>query len=170
VDIGCGQGFHLAELALQNPELECLGIDMNDDILHIAEENIKQRGLENVTFQKGDMRALTFDKAVDVITFFTSIRGMGKNEIRDMAQRVFHSLTPGGYFVIHDFYLENHRLTPVENVLFDMKLALSARGGKLLSLSEFEELQKVGFREFRMFPVTEEHIPVKDSAFFIYRK
>lgn len=169
-DIGCGQGFHLAAMALQNPNLVCVGIDLNEDILDIAAKNIKQHRLKNVTFRREDMRTLSFDQAVDMITFFTSIRGLAKKEIMDIAQKVFQCLNPGGYWVIHDFYLEDHRLSPVENVFFDMKLALSAQGGKVLSLSEFADLKNMGFREYRVFPLTTEHIPVTDSAFFIYRK
>ncbi|HLP45463.1 MAG TPA: class I SAM-dependent methyltransferase, partial [Candidatus Kapabacteria bacterium] len=29
MDVGCGQGYHLAALALQNPKLRCTGIDAN---------------------------------------------------------------------------------------------------------------------------------------------
>lgn len=170
MDVGCGQGYHLAALALQNPKLRCIGIDANEEVLLRAAENMKKYGLQNVSLKKADLQTPITEKLSDVITFFTSSRGMGKWELQGMAQNVFHSLKTGGYFIIQDFFLENHRRAPVENVFFDVKLALSTRGGKVFSLAEFEELKDVGFRDFQVRPITAEKVPVKDSAFFIYRK
>lgn len=170
LDIRCGQGYLLTALSMQNPKLKCTGIDINEEALFWAAENLKQSGLKNVKLKKADMHTAEFGSAIDVITLFTSIRGMGKCELREMAHNVFQSLKAGGYFVIQDFFLENHRRAPRENVFFDLRLALSTRGGKVFSLSEFEELKNVGFKEFQMCPITSENVPVKGSAFFIYRK
>jgi len=170
VDIGCGQGFHLVALARMNPDLRCLGIDAEEQVLEQARAHAAQFNLDNISFKKGDMREIPFEKNLDVITCFTAVRGMGKDEVMDLVRKVFAALKKGGHFVIHDFFLENDRLAPIENVLFDMKLAMSAIGGKVLRLSDFEELKSVGFEDYTHLPVTAPDIPVKDSAFFIYRK
>ncbi|MCU0286968.1 MAG: tRNA (adenine(22)-N(1))-methyltransferase TrmK [Acidobacteria bacterium] len=170
MDLGCGQGYHLAALALQNPKLRCIGVDVNDEVLLQAAENVKKYGLLNVTLKKANAHEPLAGKPTDVITSFSSIRGMGKWNLQDMTQKVFNSLKAGGYFIIQDFFLENHRKSPIENVFFDLKLALSARGGKVFSLAEFEDLKNVGFKNFEIRPINVEKIPVKNSAFFIYRK
>lgn len=170
LDIGCGQGYLLTALSMQNPKLKCTGVDINEEALFQATENLKQAGLKNVKLKKTDMHTPEFGNAIDVVTFFTSTRGKGKCELREMAHNVCQSLKTGGYFIIQDFFLENHRRAPLENVFFDLRLALSTRGGKVFSLSEFEGLKNVGFKEFQMRPITSENVPVTGSAFFIYRK
>ncbi len=170
VDLGCGQGYHLAALSLQNPKLRCIGIDAQDEILHMARQNAARHHLENVSLKGGDMRTVNFGSNLDIVTCFTALRGMGKDEMIRLVQRVFASLKRGGYFVIHDFFLENDRTGPIDNVLFDMKLALSAGGGKLLERADFAKLKDIGFDKFNLYPIEEEDIPVKGSIFFIYQK
>lgn len=170
MDLGCGQGYHLAALARMNPHLKCLGIDAREKILRLARTHAAQYNLDNIAFKKGDMREMPFEKNLDVITCFTALRGMGKEEIMDLVGKVFTALKKGGYFVIQDFFLENHGLAPIDNVLFDMKLAMSAKGGKVFRNADFEELTGIGFTDFARYPITAPDIPVQDSAFFIYRK
>jgi hypothetical protein len=170
MDLGCGRGFHLVSLARLNPGLRCLGIDAEEQILQQARTYAAQLQLAGITFKKGDMRDIPFEKDLDVITCFTAVRGMGKEDVMHLVRKVFASLKKGGHFVVHDFFLENHGLAPLDNVLFDMKLAMSAKGGKVLRLADFEELKSVGFEDLTRFPVNAPDIPVKGSAFFIYRK
>lgn len=170
LDLGCGQGYHLAALALGNPKLRCLGLDAQEEILQLARQNLDRHHLESVGLKKGDMRTFDFGNNLDIITCFTALRGMAKEEMIRLVRRVFASLKAGGFLVIHDFFLENDRTAPLDNVFFDMKLTLSAKGGQLLRRRDFEELKEVGFHKFTAAPIVGEDIAVKDSAFFIYRK
>lgn len=43
LELGCGKGTFLAELAYQHPEINYLGIDISSDILGVARRNIQQR-------------------------------------------------------------------------------------------------------------------------------
>jgi SAM-dependent methyltransferase len=170
VDIGCGQGYHLAELASRNPRLRCRGIDADGEILRRARRVLESRGLEGITLQVGDMRTVPLGEDVDLIACFTALRGMGPDESIQLARRIYRALKPGGYFVVHDFFLEDSGLEPLDNVFFDMKLALAAKGARVLRRKDFEGFKAAGFREYRMKELTGSDLPVQGSALFLYRK
>ncbi len=171
VDVGCGQGFHLMELARANTAMRCIGIDDNGAVLDCAGKNLEKSGLTSrVKLQKGDMRSFDFGSGVDAITIFTALRGLSLEEVKAIATKAYHSLKPGGYLIIQDFFLEDDRKGPLENVIFDMRLALSSENGLLLKLSEFAALKDVGFDTYTRHIIAKNEIPVKDSAYHIYRK
>jgi SAM-dependent methyltransferase len=118
----------------------------------------------------GDIRTITLPGDLDVITLFNTIHGLEKQELFELTGKIYRALNPGGRLAIHDFYLRDNPREPVEKILFDIKLAREAKAGELFHPSDFQELQSVGFREFQLFPIDDENIPVKNSAFFIYYK
>lgn len=60
VDLGCGPARFLAQVALLNPEIEFLGVDLSDAMLASAAEHLATLGIKNVKLQKGDITDLSF--------------------------------------------------------------------------------------------------------------
>lgn len=64
LELGCGKGTFLAELAYQHPEINYLGIDISSDILGVARRNIQQRfdegqrKVENVALTAHDIERI----------------------------------------------------------------------------------------------------------------
>ncbi len=171
LDVGCGQGHHLVELAGRNPAMRGIGIDNNEDLLAKARENLEKNGLtKRVELKKADMRTFDFGGGMDAVTIFTALRGMRFHQVKSIAARARQSLKPGGYLVIQDFFLEDNRTAPVENVIFDLRLVLSPGQGQVFPLSRYAELQDVGFETYTTHIIAGTAIPVKDSAYHIYRK
>ena len=54
IEIGCGKGKFISELAEQNPEVNYIAIEKNLDVLVLALEKVKAKGLKNVKFYAGD--------------------------------------------------------------------------------------------------------------------
>lgn len=66
LDVACGTGNHLNQL---KNEFSCTGVDINQEILHIAQKNVT-----GVTFIKGDMTTVDLNKKFDVVLcLFSSI-------------------------------------------------------------------------------------------------
>ncbi len=170
LDMGCGQGYHLAALASQNPLLQCRGLDCQESVLNLARQTVADLGLAGIVLELGDMRTGVIGDDLDVICCFTALRGMGPDELVRLARRIYAALKDGGFWVVHEFFLEDSRLEPVDNVFFDMKLALAAKGGRVLQRKDFEKFKDVGFAELRMIPLDDRDVPVPGSGFFIYRK
>lgn len=60
VDLGCGPARFLAQVALLNPDISFLGIDLSDRMLKTAATHIESLGIKNVAFKKADITDLSF--------------------------------------------------------------------------------------------------------------
>ena len=58
IEIGCGKGQFLTELAAQNPDVNYVGIDVVPDVLVLALEKAARRGNGNLRFMIGDAARL----------------------------------------------------------------------------------------------------------------
>ncbi|MFI9202084.1 class I SAM-dependent methyltransferase [Streptomyces sp. NPDC053048] len=68
LDIGCGPGSITADLAALVPHGHVTGLDAAEDVLAHARVAARQRGVRNVDFTTGDVRALGFpDGSFDVV-------------------------------------------------------------------------------------------------------
>jgi glycine/sarcosine N-methyltransferase len=100
LDIGCATGELAFQLAAQGAEVT--GIDLNEDLLEIANENIPQPNLE---FRVGDMLELETDfeagKLDGVICFGNTLVHLQElREMRKMINAVYNILKEGGQFLI----------------------------------------------------------------------
>jgi ubiquinone/menaquinone biosynthesis C-methylase UbiE len=77
LDVGCGTGASaLPAAAIVGPTGHVTGVDLADRLLEQGRAKAAQRGLQNVTFQLGDMTALGypdghFDAVVSVFSYLT---------------------------------------------------------------------------------------------------
>lgn len=58
LDLGCGPGIQLCDVAELNPHIEFRGVDLSEEMLEHARTHAERRELRNVTFQHGDMTRL----------------------------------------------------------------------------------------------------------------
>lgn len=54
IEIGCGKGKFITELAARNPDINYIAFEKNLDVLVLASEKINNAGLGNVRFVAGD--------------------------------------------------------------------------------------------------------------------
>lgn len=102
VDLGCGPGYLVQEMAVRAPNLHVTGVDLSSEMLRDAEAFACQAGLEGlVDFRLGDAQEIPFpDESLDLVVSTLSLHHWSDpcavlNEI----QRV---LKPGGAYVIFD--------------------------------------------------------------------
>lgn len=68
LEAGCGTGAQTVIVAPQNPQCSFVSIDISEDSLMKAEENIKKKQIQNVRFQPADVFDLPFsDESFDHI-------------------------------------------------------------------------------------------------------
>jgi cyclopropane fatty-acyl-phospholipid synthase-like methyltransferase len=60
LEIGSGNGHDTTALAELNPESHILGIDLNDDIVQVANQRVREKGLKNLTHVTGDAAVYPF--------------------------------------------------------------------------------------------------------------
>jgi len=72
LDCGCGVGSITLDLAKLVAPGQVIGVDMDESQLEVARTNAKQRGLENVTFEQGNVYDLRFQlEAFDAVLAHT---------------------------------------------------------------------------------------------------
>lgn len=98
LDLGCGTGKHLAYL---KKNYRCLGTDLNEGILKVAEKNVK-----GVAFKRADMSQLKLGKQFDVITSLFSAIGYVKTltNFQKTIQGISSHLKPGGVVIIEPWF------------------------------------------------------------------
>ena len=102
VDLGCGPGHLVLELARQAPDLHVTGIDLSDEMLAQGAANARRAGLDGqVSFRKRDAGQIPFpDSSLDM-----AISTLSLHHWRDplaVLDAVARVLRPGGAFLIFD--------------------------------------------------------------------
>ena len=66
LDVGCGTGWAVREIARQVPEADAYGIDISGEMIRLAQQ--QSQGLESAHFQQGDSEHISFpDEHFDAV-------------------------------------------------------------------------------------------------------
>jgi ubiquinone/menaquinone biosynthesis C-methylase UbiE len=102
VDLGCGPGYLVAELAQAAPGLHVIGVDLSDEMVAAAERFAAQAGLgERVAFRKGDASRIPFpDNSLDLMVSTLSLHHW--SDPLPVLDEVARVVRPGGAYMIFD--------------------------------------------------------------------
>lgn len=103
LDVGCGSGYVLKTAWQSNDKAEGIGIDIDANVVHQAQVNLKQWDLpDRFQILKGDIG--TVDESVhgrfDVITAFNLLYYLDPDHQTDFLRRMRRLLSPGGRLAI----------------------------------------------------------------------
>ncbi|MDA1326603.1 MAG: methyltransferase domain-containing protein [Proteobacteria bacterium] len=109
LDLGCGQGRALAQMAAWFPNSTFTGYDLSAEAIAWATANAEEMGLGNLTFQVRDLS--TFDQdceeaAFDFATTFDAVHDQGNP--RAMVRGIRRTLKPGGVYLAQDINGSSH--------------------------------------------------------------
>jgi SAM-dependent methyltransferase len=97
LDLACGFGRHTNRLAALGHSL--IGIDLTPGFLDIARHDALERGVQ-VTYQRGDMREITFDNEFDrVMLLFTAFGYFSDDVNLQVLVKMAKALKPGGLLI-----------------------------------------------------------------------
>jgi cyclopropane fatty-acyl-phospholipid synthase-like methyltransferase len=103
LDVGCGGGWAVVQLAERFPKLSCVGIDVEPYSVDLARRLIVERGLSDrceARLQSVDQ--LAEDGMFDVATSFLVVHEIPPASKRAAFAAVARALKPGGFFLIFD--------------------------------------------------------------------
>jgi len=105
LDVATGPGY-IAE-AFAHHAKEVVAIDLTDAMLAIARERTAQRGLKNITFRAGDVRALPFvDAMFDVIVCRYALHHV--EQPAALLQEMARVCRCGGIVLVEDLFASEH--------------------------------------------------------------
>lgn len=101
LDVACGTGHHLNYL---KEEFSCMGVDISNEILKIARNNVK-----GVVFKQADMMTLNLGREFDVITCLFSSIGYLKTyaNLRKTVRNFSKHLKKGGIVLIEPWFTKS---------------------------------------------------------------
>jgi SAM-dependent methyltransferase len=114
LDVGCGGGHAIVEFAERYPNCRCLGIDVEETSIRIAQELIRSRGLdERVEARLVDAPSLPaeYEGAFDLVTTFLVLHEIVPDLKEAVLRQCAHALRPGGQLLIFD---ERYPSSPAE--------------------------------------------------------
>ncbi len=98
LDIGCGDGKVTAELADLVPRGSVIGIDTSEAMLQLALKNFPADRYPNLSFQKMDIRHLSFTNRFDVAFSNAALHWVKNHE--PVVENLRQSLKPGGKILL----------------------------------------------------------------------
>lgn len=109
LDVGCGRGRAILKMAELYPASTFKGLDLSEEAISWARNEVKKRGLDNVEFEVRD--ATDFDRtaepeAYDFVTTFDAVH----DQARPLAvlKGINRTLKPGGTYLMQDIHSTGH--------------------------------------------------------------
>jgi len=156
LDLACGTGA--IEVALKDRNMHILGIDNSSGMLEIAQRKLKR--WKNISFKKGNFMTVDLpNNRFDLITIAHAIRFVPQDSGEKFAQKIYHLLKNGGYFVVivHD-----------DNFFVRSYYTLLSLLGANKKLNFPFQLKNILIEKLRPFFVSQEVVPAHNN-FFDYK-
>jgi arsenite methyltransferase len=144
LDLGSGGGIDVLLSAKRvGPTGKVYGLDMTDEMLALARENLRESGATNVEFLKGTIEAIPLPtNSVDVIISNCVINL--SNDKDAVLREAFRVLKPGGRFAVSDVVV---RGDVPEDVRRSVELWVGCIAGALEESAYTAKLQAAGFKD-----------------------
>src|SRR5262249_22661475 len=129
LDLGCGPGTYSFHLAMGNPTLEVYLLDL-PGVLKVAKEVQRRYPLRNeVHYLPLDALAGEIPGSYDLVLVSNTLHMLGEEASRQLINRLYTSVNPGGSLVIQAQYLQDNRRGGRWPVYLDLiQLCITSRG------------------------------------------
>ena len=103
IDVGCGSGNLIIQVAKKYPSLDLIGVDLSSEILELAKKKAVENKInEKIDFKIGSVENLPFpDKSVDFVLSTLSLHHW--QDPKQAFKEVFRVLKDEGVILIFDF-------------------------------------------------------------------
>ena len=149
LDLGSGGGIDVLRSAKRvGPTGKAYGLDMNDEMLALANENKRKAGVENVEFLKGEIERIPLpDNSVDVIISNCVINLSADKD--KVLREAFRVLKPGGRFAVSDVVTRGEMLPAIRQSVL---LWVGCVAGALEENEYRSKLASAGFEKIDVEP------------------
>ncbi|APW61735.1 class I SAM-dependent methyltransferase [Paludisphaera borealis] len=115
LDVGCGSGRAVNELAANFPKSRFAGYDFAEEAIVAARREAERRGLSNARFEVRDVAEMGESAAYDLITAFDAIHDQARPDA--VLRNIAEALRPGGTFLMQDISGSSHVHTDLAHPL-----------------------------------------------------
>jgi ubiquinone/menaquinone biosynthesis C-methylase UbiE len=102
LDIGCGGGYHLVHYARRFPKAQVIGLELDGPSVALARRTVAEVGLNRqIEIRHDDANELSEEDCYDLVTLNIALHETGgPAEYRNVLNRVYRALKPGGTIMI----------------------------------------------------------------------
>jgi cyclopropane fatty-acyl-phospholipid synthase-like methyltransferase len=138
LDVGGGSGAYAIAFARASRDLRVEVFDL-PTVLPIARGHIEAAGLaDRITTRSGDLRTDDFGSGFDLVLLSAICHMLGPAANRNLLERCFAALSPGGRVLIQDFILEADRTSPTSAALFALNMLVGTPEGSTYTSEEYQ--------------------------------
>ena len=162
LDVGCGRGRALQELAKAFPESRFTGYDISNEAIAHAIRETKQEGIENLSYEVRDASNFQVKEQFFLVLALDAIHDQANP--RQVLENIYHSLSSQGSFMMQDIsgstHVHKNISHPVGTLLYTiscmhcMTVSLEQGGDGLGAMWGIEKaqdmLQKTGFKKVKI--------------------
>jgi SAM-dependent methyltransferase len=157
-DLGTAQGDLAVQIALANPHLRGIGLDL-PEVEPVFEEYAEKNGVsDRLQFQPGDFFNDTLP-TVDVLTMGHILHDWNLAEKKKLIAKALAALNPGGALVVYDALIDDDRSQNAFGLLMSLNMLIETPGGFDYTGADcIGWMKEAGFREIYV-----EHLIGPDS-------
>ncbi|QDT45267.1 Trans-aconitate 2-methyltransferase [Gimesia alba] len=141
LDLGCGTGETLLELAQAFPKSRFVGYDQSLESIEKARCSAEERGIENVAFFNRDLAQIHAIDAFDLVTAFDVMHDQPYPF--QVLDEVYAALRPEGIFLMQDLVNSNKAALNLQNPLAPLLYSISCLRGMAASLQQNDQTDEV---------------------------
>lgn len=155
LDLGCGPGTYSFILGMHNPELQLYLLD-SPRVLDVAREVQARYRLQNkIQYIPADAMKDKIPGSYDIILVSNILHMLGEEAIRQLIQRLYESINPGGSLVIQAQFLRDDHLGERWPILIDLFQLCVTPAGRNHSVKETTRwMEEAGFVNVQFCPMT----------------
>lgn len=178
LDVGCGSGFAIAEMARRFPASRFTGYDLSDEAIKLGNSMIRNGKLTNAKLEVMDVTTISEHGKYDLITTFDAIHDQAKPDA--VLKNIYNALKEDGIYFMQDIAGSSHVHKNMEHPVAPFLYTISCMHCMSVSLSQngmglgamwgkelaFEMLQDAGFSDIQLKELP--HDPL--NYYYIIRK
>jgi len=150
LDLGGGPGTHAVFFCLANPELKATVFD-RATTRPFAEKIARQYEVsDRVDFVAGDFLRDPLPARFDVAWLSQILHSNTPDECLALIKKTAATLEPGGLLLIHDFFLEENRATPLFPALFSLNMLINNYGRSYSAAETREMMSEAGLTNIEL--------------------
>ena len=152
LDVAGGSGIYACAIVARHPHLRATVLE-KPPVDAVARRSIERRGLSaKVDVLAGDMLAAEFPTGCDAHLISNVLHDWDEPVVKQLLEKSFRSLPPGGMLVIHDAHLNESKTGPLPVAKYSALLMHSTEG-KCYSVGEIGGyLREIGFEAMQFTP------------------
>jgi ubiquinone/menaquinone biosynthesis C-methylase UbiE len=150
LDLAAGSGVWGIAMAQGSQQVRVTAVDW-PEVIPVTRRSVARFGLaDRFSFLAGDLLQVDFGSGHTVATLGHILHSEGRERSRELIQKTFRALAPGGTIVIAEFLVNAERTGPLNGLFFALNMLVNTDTGDTYSFEEIAGwLKDAGFVDAR---------------------